>query len=641
MSREIEPFNIKSLFSSDKYIIPIYQRNYSWGEEEITQLIQDIADFAEEKRESDYHIGTLVVYERNVNNSIIYETIDGQQRLTTLSILLSVIKREYSKGLDIKKWYKLNLEFDSRQISKETLEHIFQDEEKGRYIDHKQYNTSIHQAYNVTKKALDRILKKNKLNIQDFYEYLKEKVLLLRVKVPHDTDLNHYFEIMNSRGEQLEKHEILKARFLEIFRGDENKSYAFNKIWESCADMERYVQFGFKVTERDALFTPNNWNKMTCSNFDEISKRLEKNSSSKYVATEMTLKDITDLQTIDHPEEKINEEGSERFSPVINFSNFLLHVLRIQTREDIKLDDKSLLDLFHPFIKVSEENNKISFAEEFGFNLLKCKFLFDKYIIKREFIKDNDQWCLKKIKRNNKKVWYVNAFRSEVDEANENREILMILAMFHVSNPTLVYKHWLNAALQFVFHDPECTASDYKIYLEKLAQSFFVDRYLSSEPLEYYEIIYINNAEPKNQDFVEELLHKGTAVENFVFNYLDWLLWKQKEKELSMEFTFRSSVEHFYPQNPKEGHDKIDDNYLHHFGNLCLISSSKNSALSNYMPTAKREHYKKVKPDSIKQQLMMDEKKYSNWGKEEIEKHGEEMIKIFQDEIAQATRGQK
>ena len=43
-----------------------------------------------------------------------------------------------------------------------------------------------------------------------------EKVFLVRVQVPQDIDLNHYFEIMNTRGEQLELHEIAKAKFLEV-----------------------------------------------------------------------------------------------------------------------------------------------------------------------------------------------------------------------------------------------------------------------------------------------------------------------------------------------------------------------------------------------------------------------------------------
>ena len=50
----------------------------------------------------------------------------------------------------------------------------------------------------------------------------------------------------------------------------------------------------------------------------------------------------------------------------------------------------------------------------------------------------------------------------------------------------------------------------------------------------------------------------------------------------NFEYTFRSSVEHYYPQNPIEGkQSEIPQKWLHNFGNLCLISSSKNSKLNN------------------------------------------------------------
>jgi uncharacterized protein with ParB-like and HNH nuclease domain len=43
--KQLEFKSIRELFSSDDYVIPIYQRNYDWGESEITQLIQDIVDY--------------------------------------------------------------------------------------------------------------------------------------------------------------------------------------------------------------------------------------------------------------------------------------------------------------------------------------------------------------------------------------------------------------------------------------------------------------------------------------------------------------------------------------------------------------------------------------------------------------------
>ncbi|NMC98414.1 MAG: DUF262 domain-containing protein, partial [Bacteroidales bacterium] len=85
-------FSIKELFRTDDYVIPIYQRNYEWGEPEITQLIQDIVDYLLKSKDTEYYIGSLIVYERKLGSDVKYEIIDGQQRLTTLTILLDVIK---------------------------------------------------------------------------------------------------------------------------------------------------------------------------------------------------------------------------------------------------------------------------------------------------------------------------------------------------------------------------------------------------------------------------------------------------------------------------------------------------------------------------------------------------------------------
>ena len=69
-----------------QYIVPIYQRNYAWGKDEIDALVQDIRTAQERRPKQNYYIGSLIVYKRHDGS---YEVIDGQQRLTTLSILLA------------------------------------------------------------------------------------------------------------------------------------------------------------------------------------------------------------------------------------------------------------------------------------------------------------------------------------------------------------------------------------------------------------------------------------------------------------------------------------------------------------------------------------------------------------------------
>jgi hypothetical protein len=86
---------------------------------------------------------------------------------------------------------------------------------------------------------LDEIVQENER--KQFEKYFRNNVHIIHYQVPKDIDLNHYFEIMNSRGEQLEKHEIVKANLMEKLDDDKERA-AFNDIWECCSQMSVYVQ---------------------------------------------------------------------------------------------------------------------------------------------------------------------------------------------------------------------------------------------------------------------------------------------------------------------------------------------------------------------------------------------------------------
>ncbi len=622
MPNNLTPLNISQLLNGNShYSIPIYQRNYAWGEKEITQLIQDIADYAEKNANKDYYIGTLVVYERKDEiKDLIYETIDGQQRLTTLTILLSTLKNNKAKlnfTNDIS-WFKLNLAFDSRVKSTETLKNVYDGNVSTRH----NFNTEIKSAYEDCLKILQRIIsEKTALTIQQFCDYLFQKVLILRVPVPADTDLNHYFEIMNSRGEQLEKHEVLKAKLLEIISTNEAETKTFNQVWEACSNMEKYVQYGFSVSERNLIFGNNDWNKIEATSFDDLTSKL--NNSQVSDNQKLSTFDILKEQKTFQNKNEQDNENPDRFNSVINFPNFLLHVLRVQQKTDIPLDDKRLLDTFDEVLK--NETDKENFVKTFAFNLLKCKFLFDNYVIKREFLNGTDNWSLKRLKwYSGNKVSYVNSFGAEDNDVN-NKTILMLLAMFHVSTPTLVYKHWLNATLKYVFENDTIESDKYTSYLKTLAKSFLFDRYLATSPKEYFEIIYTNSGITINtkNDIDLNKLDQGTSVENFVFNYLDFLLW-QDQNDDNFKFSFRSSVEHYYPRNPLEGLEPLKQTNVDKFGNLCLISNNTNSRLWNLPPDGKKSYFLNTNTyESLKQKIMLREPK---WTLTEIEKHGKEMI---------------
>tara|TARA_R110001599_G_scaffold337213_3_gene555438 strand:- start:11943 stop:13982 length:2040 start_codon:yes stop_codon:yes gene_type:complete len=667
MSNDIQAFTIQALLSDvSQYLVPMYQRNYAWGEGEINQLVQDVLDYQQKNRASSdpktYYIGTLVVYCRNDGS---FEVIDGQQRFTTLSLLAIWLKNNpgsthAAPNMD---WYhNVNLSFESRKVSRDTFASLFHGVEPHK-LRGKTFNNDLVNGYELIGKALDQIVGDKLL---EFCDYFFEQVQITRIKVPADTDLNHYFEVMNNRGEQLEKHEIIKAQLMSVLNGisdpqDKDSSLkTLNLVWDACANMERYVQYGFTPEHRHRLFGKHDWGQFTAADFSELAELLTPSTaldSEQNTAGEITSLSLAEIickpaQPESNDKEDDPDTASERFNSIINFSNFLLQVLRVWSKADVPLDDKQLVDEFQA--RVIKADNPVEAVKGFVFALLKCKHLFDQFIIKREFAQGSDGWSLKRLHWYSKEsVSYINSFNdggvdSEDGFDGSNRRILMLLAAFHVSTPTLVYKHWLNGALHYLFNALQprqpVSAEGYLRHLEGVARKFVFKRFLADgEGENYYRMIYGADDDPSDLEetpasLPPAKLRFGAIENNFVFNYLDYLLWLQGMDSdpviKEFEFTFRSSVEHFSPQHPMDGHRRLDDSSLHSFGNLCLISHSKNSRLSNLQPSAKQEHFavniERRQIDSLKLYAMLNLRKRKNaWWVDEIVEHEEEMLAVL------------
>jgi hypothetical protein len=559
----------------------------------------------------------------------VYETIDGQQRHTTLSILLAYLK--HRKVLDEGKLTGLdiNLAFDSRPKSTRALDDIYSGNTNG-----ESEEPNIHAAFNI----IQRYFKTNGLDedakTKQFFEYLLDEVTILRVVVPPKTDLNHYFEIMNNRGEQLEKHEVLKAKFMASLGNDDEARSCFSAIWNACSNMTRYTQMGFQSDLRKAVFG-DDWQVMPAS-FEAIQA---KHTSQQQKQDAMTLREIIGNKASSANSDDEEREKEVRFGTVIDFSNFLLHVLKLmKTQEKVSLDDKKLIDAF-----ICKDAGLRVEAKDFVYELLKYRILFDSYIIKPDQHDEKRKWSLQTLiantSGNSASPSYNNSFGKDRDALNE--KLRMILAMFHVSNPALVYKRWLNDALKILnTHTTQCAnlTVDGEVYLTELER--LSDFY-------FKEITGDNNLVLSEDEKNPGVLHRGTGVQNFVFNRLDYLLWQRLsdnktfdgigKKELGkhfddFQFSFRTSVEHYFPQTDPSGASKMKD--VDRFGNLCLISPSSNSRLSNYSPQDKKKFYQENKrAESLKQAIMMN---YPEWGPEgegliNIEKHESLMLEVLSD----------
>jgi len=647
------------------YEVPVYQRNYAWEEDEITALIQDVYDaYLQNKNlavKGTYFIGTLVSYHKGDQ---VYEVIDGQQRLTTINLVLS--------ALGVQRQNKLT--YRARKKSNKTIQSIPS-------FDVDERDNGIINGYEYANAAINKIVPAKELD--SFKMYFQNNVHIIHYNVPKDIDLNHYFEIMNSRGEQLEKHEIIKARLIEQLN-EEDKG-KFSLLWENCSEMNVYIQQKYK---QEAIFGKYH-DYLTVASFDDLPK-VDTNTGKKPIL-ELVTGPVAD--TI-----KGNQDKLDSFQPILDFSNLLLIVLKLTRIKDatfnpsaFTLDDKELI---REFDRLKEDNIVVDeeFVKEFGFNLLKAKYYLDNLIVhhsNENDTVDSNPWKLQYWQKEGK-----NEYLKNLDGESEiQQKLVQLLSMFEVSFTARQRKNYLFYCLLHLFNEGRDVAKYYE-FVKGLADKYFHDVYLdpiklnainTPNPGSFDSTILSNNKlytvlQNVNLDF-SNIYGDGTVKSNgiplFVFNYLDYKLWEkyfnelrgEKTKEGSYErnvffdtlgcsdfglkifeqFYFsrtRRSLEHFYPQSKGDGKEgRPSQDQINCLGNYAMIGSEMNSSGNNWDPNAKLSHYldggkiKQVSIASIKFMIMMQKCKDNllknnretglEWIYDDIKEHQEKMENIL------------
>lgn len=610
---------VQRVLSDGIYSIPVYQRNYAWGVREIGQLIADVRDYAQRNAQSqahDYYIGTLVVYERYTEQKAYWEVVDGQQRLTTLSLLVSVLRAlhpELAASMQ-----RMPLQFESRAASSHALQAVFSQPLHAAALvwedaakdspDDASGASSIWQGRAIIESLLREIPGAER---KAFATFLMEQVRLLRVELPPRTDLNHYFEVMNNRGEQLAKHEVLKARLLGTLQrqGHQAAMKVLHAVWDASAVMDRSVQSGFVPALRKSLFAADG--RLLLVKTPQELLRCFEGSDDKAVVPKSLSQLIaagSSAAGVRHQTDKLlaaeeeDDESKAQFGAVINFPNFLLQVLAMMPGDALAntpLDDKHLLTAFEPLLRGDVEQ-----IQEFAYRLLRCRFLLDQHVIKSsvESQSDDEHWQLQRCKfRNDKAVLqWVNAF--EVTEQDYGERLRMLQAALHVSYMLPTRKHWLQGVLRWLFRQDVTQAIEAQAFLlalEELTKAFVLEE---GSCATYEEIVRREDGffvPPQPDSGLMRALPKKLMYGQarlIDFNFLDYLLWLQANGKnetnatewREFEFTStRRSVEHLHPQTELFSGNAWADEHLHAFGNLCLVSHAMNSRLSNSGPEDK------------------------------------------------------
>lgn len=607
-----------SIFKSVRYCIPLYQRDYAWEEKQIVQLIEDIDDV---KLGDNYYIGSLIV----ANHEGVYEVVDGQQRLTTLFLLLSYL------GINTGKEEALS--FSCRDKSNYTLRHIrnILADERDKY-DVDQLQQNIICGLNIIKESIEKFTDEHK----SLFMKKLENVVLYRIEVPDHTDLNHYFEIMNTRGEQLEQSDVLKARLMSELQGNKSEQEVFAEIWDACRDMSGYVQMHFTPAMRGQLFTAE-WGRIPSRKLVDY-RKLPVSSVSESGAYISDI--ISSNYTVKTEDGYLEDDTRVRFESVIDFPYFLLHVLKVYLalHPEIKhsngdalvyelLDDKKLTSSFERVLNCGVVNgrpiDRARFSREFMICLLRTRYLFDKYIIKREYANESSdgEWSLKSLhvsgQQSNKRAYYANtrfAAYKQWESTNRWRHThnLMLQSALRVSYTSPKVMHWITKLLIWLSYNADGLDTKIPNYTDEINE-------IAKCPVREFL---------KNQDF-----SLGVNTPHVVLNYLDFLLWK-KDQAVDFTFEFRNSVEHWYPRNPSEGtFERWDDN-VDRLGNLCLIQRNVNSRFSNMSPEAKKSTFKEmIAKGSLKLRIMSELTKGNNasqeWKDTIVAEHEKDMLDML------------
>lgn len=339
----IEKYSLGELLErSNRFRVPLYQRSYAWGEQQIDQLLEDLyLAFKKNtdgtiKKEPHYYLGTLVVMQREDG---VLEVVDGQQRLTTLTLLFRHL------GLIS----QCNLSFENRQSATSFLQAFFEEnrvclptpttmaaacQRFENYTFEDSENESSTRPYTNAEEME-----------AGFATFLKDHVFLYQITLPGRSDVAKYFEVMNNRGVQLADVDVVKSRLMK--QVEKKEQDRFHERWDRCADFTR-------------------------------PRTLVEKEGQKEIPPE-------------HSEARMD------------FPNFLLVALRLYEDDDerIMLDERQLLNMF-----TLDRCGREGFAEAFLKHLEEVRDCFDKWFIRSDLDDQGNirQWVIRPWDENEEKT---------------------------------------------------------------------------------------------------------------------------------------------------------------------------------------------------------------------------------------------
>lgn len=342
MIKHTDPYKVSQIFSNEKtiiYKIPKYQREYTWGQKEWGLLFNDIIE-----NDYGYFLGSIICVDKSESamGDVELEVIDGQQRITSLSILLIALYEKlnvFKDILDEDQVTDLNnvkrelvIRRDGENISRLTPQ-VQNDNrndyfsllsEKGLLTTAEKRNYAglrrIYKAYYYFSNAIDKFIDEigpstDEERVSALFELVRRfnSAVLVSIEVETNKDAYMLFESLNNRGVPLSAIDLIKNLLISISDRDNKSEECYNK-WKKIIT---YLSDDYSVQER---FFRQFYNAYR----EELNKPYKTEGKTKYalgyLATRTTLLDIYEKLLKDNYNEFLDrlEKEAKTYSILIN-----------------------------------------------------------------------------------------------------------------------------------------------------------------------------------------------------------------------------------------------------------------------------------------------------------------------------------
>lgn len=345
----VDQKNIRLLLSDKKadFLIPDYQRPYAWSEEQCQNLWEDIFTFAipeddatKFNSEEEYYLGPIVTFK---NDESKLEVIDGQQRLTTIMLLLRAFHVSFGNMQDENSkrtremiescvWKTDEFGYADKTLLKIDSE-VATDNDKDEFLSILNTGVALSsmkskyaENYRFFQKKIDEFLH----GYPSFFSYLPARILnnciLLPIEADNQNTALRIFSTLNDRGLPLSDADIFKAQFYKYY-SDKGQKELFIKIWKELEELSAKIFHPISGTPMDELFTRYMYYERAKlgikSSTTEALRRFYERDSYSLLKNDYTLNNLVELANF---WDDVSNQNRERFSDRILKKLFVLNM---------------------------------------------------------------------------------------------------------------------------------------------------------------------------------------------------------------------------------------------------------------------------------------------------------------------------